>query len=616
MAARKKQTVSEPTPPAVRSVPGPAPQERPAAGEWTVVVVDLPPVATALKTANLITVDDTPATAEEAITGLAHDSSDQLAIIVGDDGSETLPKLVDAGRALGVNIVVIARATREVPPPSVPTPASLNDIFVTLSSLGGWPRLLSPDGWATVVETLTAPPSTSVSAAVSSPAPAPAPAVPPIAQAPPAVATVIPDAAAYAQADYQASSEAWAAHLQAQQAQVARNGTGETAQATPGAVQPTQYQAVYAQMEAYRAPPGQPGYPVPGGPPQLPQPQPGEDPAVYAQRLADCRLQLEAYAAQIQARATYQPGSAQTAGQQAGPVYPVAAAPVDIGPERVVHRDGKVVPVISKKGGPGKTSMTLSIADYLARSLPGRRIAVLDANIEQGDCRVFLERHLTGNVSSLEELRLDPILSSDPARAILRHMTVLGSGLHVLFAPPGQVGDPALLSPAFLTMVARAMRDHFDWILVDTQSAEWHDEIFSQFVIPSADRFLVVVNPTNVSVKNNADLVRQLQEPRYAGGANVAPSHISFVLNRNDTPGCLTFPEVNEMLGYPHFVGVVPERAGNFEAVATADRPVKAALAGLCSRLTGDPGLTPKTTAGRRIQLGRLRKLIERGGGR
>ncbi len=574
-----QQRVTESTPPAVRAVPAPlggdAHLTDPVAGEWTVVVVDLPDVADALRAANLVTVDDAPATAEEAITGMATDSSEQLAIVIGDDGSDTLPKIVNAGRALGVNVVVIARTPRAVPQPSVSTPASLNDLLVTLSSLEGWPRLLSPAGWDTIVDTMTAPPGQTAGTDSGGETVTP-PASAPVEQA--VVAPASPDAqqaAAYSQevADYQARLEAWAAQLQAQQAEVAAG-----------------QQAIAAQRKG--------GYPPPvqGGPPSLPA---TEEPVVIS-------------------APPYQDYPPQGAGQAvpAETAHPVAAAPVDWQPQQAVRRLGQVFALASKAGGVGKTSLSVAIADHLARTLPGRRVAVVDANIQQGDVRVFLERYVSQGISSLEALRTDPAISADPDAAVARHMTGLDSGLQVMFAPPAQAGNPALLTPTFLAMVIRVLRQHFDWIFVDTQSAEWHDEMFTEFVLPVADRFLIVVNPSLKSVRNNHEWIEQLKIARYAGGANIDPSRISVILNRNDTPGCLRYEEVEQMLDYPHFLGVVPERAGQFDVVATADRQLNAALGILCHRLTGDPGLTPRTVVGRRRQLGRLRQLIERGGGR
>src|SRR5699024_2126813 len=111
--------------------------------------------------------------------------------------------------------------------------------------------------------------------------------------------------------------------------------------------------------------------------------------------------------------------------------------------------NGEVVIVTSGKGGVGKSSTAVNMAQYAAETGPdGYRVVVVDANRGQGDLIKRLR---------LSRLRIptvyDAALSKDPSRAINRpdifapHRAQWGEISFALApAPPFDLGDPGVVS--------------------------------------------------------------------------------------------------------------------------------------------------------------------------
>jgi len=159
----------------------------------------------------------------------------------------------------------------------------------------------------------------------------------------------------------------------------------------------------------------------------------------------------------------------------------------------------------------------------------------------------------------------------------------------------------------------RIMRRSYDWIFIDTQSAEVYDEYFVDFLLDEADQILVLTDTNETTVSNNKSWIAHLQKPKSVGGANVDPAKIAVIINRADVPWGYSSEEVERILGFPRIVGVIPERAGRFDPVALRDRHLRAALDHIAFGVTGDTSLEPSTGLGRRRQIRLIRQMFDRG---
>src|SRR5699024_10910813 len=142
--------------------------------------------------------------------------------------------------------------------------------------------------------------------------------------------------------------------------------------------------------------------------------------------------------------------------------------------------------VTSGKGGVGKSSTAVNMAQYAAETGPdGYRVVVVDANRGQGDLIKRLR---------LSRLRIptvyDAALSKDPSRALNRpdifapHRAQWGEISFALApAPPFDLGDPGVVSAKVYADVIDYARTQADLVVVDTQIQEefadmWDDAFY------------------------------------------------------------------------------------------------------------------------------------------
>jgi pilus assembly protein CpaE len=117
-------------------------------------------------------------------------------------------------------------------------------------------------------------------------------------------------------------------------------------------------------------------------------------------------------------------------------------------------------------------------------------------------------------------------------------LTNHSSGIKVLLAPPTPE-DAELVGAAQLKKVLESLREHFDYIVVDTASVLRDVELT---VFDVSDRVVLVATPdipSLANIKKFFDLIEKLE---------FAPEKVMLVLNRVDRRGGITAANVEETL--------------------------------------------------------------------
>jgi pilus assembly protein CpaE len=197
-------------------------------------------------------------------------------------------------------------------------------------------------------------------------------------------------------------------------------------------------------------------------------------------------------------------------------------------------REGRVVTVMSPKGGSGKTVLASNLAVLLARQLGDGRVSLVDADLQFGDDSLVLQLeprltvvNIVHDIDRLDEALVDSVLA--------RHT----SGLRVLPAPlePSYADE---ISVSAMVDIIGVMRSMFDVVVVDTSSS--FDEMLLS-VLERSDLVLIVVDMDLLSVKNAKlalDTLRLLKFPS---------SKINLVLNRANARARLDEREIEKTLG-------------------------------------------------------------------
>jgi pilus assembly protein CpaE len=195
---------------------------------------------------------------------------------------------------------------------------------------------------------------------------------------------------------------------------------------------------------------------------------------------------------------------------------------------------GKVVTIMSPKGGAGKTMTTTNVALSLAQWGDPGGVVILDADLQFGDICISLQvdpRHtivdVARDIDKLDEPLLDSLLA--------RHT----SGMRVLSAPL----EPSLADEISTQVVVKTigmLKRMFEYIVIDT--APFLDEPVLS-ILERSDIVLLVVDMDLPSVKNAKlalDTLRLIKFPF---------EKIRLVLNRVNSKARLDIDEMERSLG-------------------------------------------------------------------
>jgi pilus assembly protein CpaE len=244
---------------------------------------------------------------------------------------------------------------------------------------------------------------------------------------------------------------------------------------------------------------------------------------------------------------------------------------------------GRLLTVVSTKGGAGKSVVASNLAVLLARE-SGAPTALVDADLQFGDAAIMLKltpEHTIVDVMSVVR-RLDPRVLGE---LLVRHDP---SGLLVLPAPV----EPAYadqVGGADLVRIVNTLRSFCAHVVVDT-APQLNDLVLG--LLEESDEILLVCPPEVPSVKN-AKLA--LQTFRLL---NLPLSKVRLVLNRSTAKGSLGARDVQRVLQLEAGAEIpadpaVPEsvNAGVPVALAAPRSPAAKALRKLAQVvLHGEPG--------------------------
>lgn len=210
---------------------------------------------------------------------------------------------------------------------------------------------------------------------------------------------------------------------------------------------------------------------------------------------------------------------------------------------------------IGAKGGIGKTSMTLLMAQYAASK--GLSVAVVDANRGQGDMRTLLRLRDAG-LPTIRHLAMggavrEVILNPDTINDNRDTSNTGGIDFALVQAPEGDRDSASMVSARHYAAVLTELRTRADLTIVDTQIVEAEDtsELFDDLVIPTlatdANAYCLAVTDSAItSINNTVDRMDAFL------GQQISQEKIMVVLNRVTEH---EEPRVNKMLALLGSIG-------------------------------------------------------------
>src|SRR5512144_2551572 len=121
---------------------------------------------------------------------------------------------------------------------------------------------------------------------------------------------------------------------------------------------------------------------------------------------------------------------------------------------------GRILAFYGAKGGVGTTTIAINAAIALHREL-GRKVVLVDGNLQFGDHRVFLDLGL--DRKSIIDVVSAPSIDADLLKTVLvRHDT----GVDLLLAPPSPE-NAELVTVEHMTVILELLRSMYDYVIVD-----------------------------------------------------------------------------------------------------------------------------------------------------
>jgi len=194
---------------------------------------------------------------------------------------------------------------------------------------------------------------------------------------------------------------------------------------------------------------------------------------------------------------------------------------------------GKLIAVISAKGGSGGTLLACNLAHQL--SVKGGNTLLLDMDLQFGCVTHYLD--VTQSHSHLEVLQQVEDMDGVALRGFCSHFSPT---LHVLGGRAGELCLPQDAQPEQLDTLLQLARSSYDWVVVDLPRQIDH---LTGSVLEQVDRVYVVVQQSVSHLRDASCLMRILRED-----LGVRGDQLQVVVNRYDKAAAISLKDIGEAL--------------------------------------------------------------------
>ena len=193
----------------------------------------------------------------------------------------------------------------------------------------------------------------------------------------------------------------------------------------------------------------------------------------------------------------------------------------------------QVITVFGAKGGLGKTTLAANLAVKLAEK--GKKVALIDLDLQFGDISVFLDLEPADTISELVQEYTSPNIDF-----VRSYMTVHSSGVHILCAPKSPE-YAELISSLKVRSILSLLRSYYDFVIIDTPPS------FNDVTITAIESSSVILflSGLDISVLKNSrislSLLKSLQQT----------DKIRLIINKAADASSITVKDVGKLIDCP-----------------------------------------------------------------
>jgi pilus assembly protein CpaE len=213
---------------------------------------------------------------------------------------------------------------------------------------------------------------------------------------------------------------------------------------------------------------------------------------------------------------------------------------------------GRIHAYYGAKGGVGTTTIAINAA--IALQGLGRRVCLVDGNLQFGDHRVFLDLGL--DRKSIVDLVSAPSMDSDLVKTIVQPHE---SGVDLLLAPPSPESAD-LVTAGHMHQILELLRDMYDYVIVDIDKRL--DDV-NLMVLDIAETIFAVMTADLSCLKNVRLVLETIGHLGYEAGK------LKLVLNRSNAFTGINVKSAEGALRRPIEFQIVNEYRGAISALNT-----------------------------------------------
>jgi len=205
-----------------------------------------------------------------------------------------------------------------------------------------------------------------------------------------------------------------------------------------------------------------------------------------------------------------------------------------------VNWESKVITVFGTKGGIGKTTTSVNLAVALAQM--GKKIALIDLDLQFGDVGVFLDLEPKDSIAELVQEK-----SSFEIDTIKSFMALHSSGVSVLAAPKSPE-YAEIVTAEHIEKIINTVRPYFDYIIIDTPPA------FNDSTLMAIDNsnFVLFVITLEISTLRNAKISSEVFNTLNQ------KEKLKIVVNRDHASG-ISIKDAEKVLGSEIFFRMISD---------------------------------------------------------
>lgn len=160
----------------------------------------------------------------------------------------------------------------------------------------------------------------------------------------------------------------------------------------------------------------------------------------------------------------------------------------------------RIITIFGTKGGIGRTTITVNLAVVLAKM--GKKVAVIDADLQFGDVNVYFDIDPKDTISELSQGN-----DASDIDAIKRMMALHFSGVSVVCAPKSPE-YAEYVTPKNIETMINTMRPFYDYILIDTAP------VFSDITMTALENsnLVLLISVQDISTLRNTKITLNILE--------------------------------------------------------------------------------------------------------